>query len=422
MYNTSMSDPIRIKKEGEIVMRAAYKDNEEVIFHLNVDRDEVKKIPKDILQNRLLEELKKVSITYPGGMTGINTVFSYSEPDFLKEFNYANTLIEINLPYCLHIPNNYEIEVNIPEINLKANIIFEKIWTQRANDEKEPSDNIDFFAEDRDIYLNNSSMITPRMPLRPREGWEGYFTGKNIEKIKDQGGIFRYTKLLIQFNTNTPKESIRNDSSVIEDVRGKVLTIVNRIIDIYRTQTNEYYVRRLGDVNITMIYFIEHGYGYYILSPNTVSAKINISKIAVEKIEEKLLNNEPPELYKLLLLNAKSSLDTKDHTLAIVESFQGLEIFLENYLIKEFKKRGDAENDYRKILKDNWRTKDRLKSVLKNLKGKSLGEESSLWSIWFKRYDETRNEVLHGGKEPSISETKETLDINEKVITWVEGL
>lgn len=419
-----MSDPIRFKKKGRIEIVADYKDVENPVrLYLNIHKEEIKTIPKDILQNILLEEVKKVALHPIGGMLKLNTNFNYQEPEFLNEFDYANTIIQVNLPYCLHVPNFDEMEVDIPELNLKANVIFEKIWTGRAVDGEEESDKVDFFAEDRDLYFNKGSMITPKLPLPPHEGWEGYYTGKNTEKMRDQNGVFRYTRLLIQFDVNTSEEVLNKEKDlVIEKIREKTIIIVNRVIDAYRTNSDEYHVRRLGEINIVLVYFIQFNQGYYILSPNTTNAKINISRQEIEKIKEKLLNADKPDLYQLFLLNAKSSLDTKDYTLAIVESFQALEMFLEKYLISEFKKRGDSESSYKKILKKHWTTKNRLNSVLKELKGKSLNEIPTIWDMWSTRYDKTRNEVIHGGKEPLQKESEETIDANQKVIDWVQSL
>lgn len=200
------------------------------------------------------------------------------------------------------------------------------------------------------------------------------------------------------------------------------LLIVNRIIDNYRELTGEMHVRRLGDLKVNLIYFIKQNTGFYLLNFYIATAIVNRSKTELKELQSKLSSGSKPSLYKLLLLNAKDSLKNKDDTLAIVESFQALEIFLENYLIAEFKKKGKTESQYRKILDTSWRTKERLDVVLKDLKGVSLNQNAGLWNPWCTRYSKTRNEVVHLSKEPTENETSETLMINEKVISWVLSL
>jgi HEPN domain-containing protein len=149
---------------------------------------------------------------------------------------------------------------------------------------------------------------------------------------------------------------------------------------------------------------------------------MNRSRSELKKLQSRLSSGTKPELYKLLLLNAKASLKNKDYTLAIVESFQALEIFIENYRIAELKKKGKTESEYKKILDKNLRTKDRLNKVLEDLKGASLNQKTELWDPWCTRYGKTRNEVVHLGKEPTEIETSDTLTINEGVIDWILSL
>jgi hypothetical protein len=72
-----------------------------------------------------------------------------------------------------------------------------------------------------------------------------------------------------------------------------------------------------------------------------------------------------------------------------------------------------------KILNNKWKTKERLNEVLYSLKKIKLNNFPEIWDKWCSKYDKTRNEVIHSGKEPSKEETEETLDINKKVIDWL---
>ena len=109
-------------------------------------------------------------------------------------------------------------------------------------------------------------------------------------------------------------------------------------------------------------------------------------------------------------------------TLAIVESFQALEIYIENYLAARLRELRHEQDQIETILDKNWRTKDRLNSLLYELKSKRLNEVPTLWDPWCLRYDQTRNEVLHQGKNPTDDETSECLELNKAVIEWLKNI
>ncbi len=422
-----MSDPRKYKDSTKISIEVGFKDMEKPVhFYIFADKKIIDNTPKEILKERIRADIEKISITPGSGINKTYISYQYSDETELKDFDYGNILIQAHLPYCLHIPNHYEMKVVIPEQNIEALIIFEKIWTKRAREDEKVSDDIDFFAEDRALYFKTSSMLTPVIPCHPEDGWDSFFTGRNIEKIKDQNGIFRYTKIHIQFNIDAPKKlkdmGKEKENELLKEINDKTLVIVNRVIDLYREITNEIHVRRLGELKINLIYFIPQNQGYYLLLPNIETAMINRSFKDIEDISNQLATGKKSEIYKLLLLDARSSFNTKDYTLAIVESFQALEIFLENYLVLEFKKRGDPEKQYKQFLHKYWRAKERLNIVLKELKGCELNEQGKIWDAWHTQYDKTRNEVLHAGKEPTEEETEKVLMANEKVIDWVFNL
>jgi HEPN domain-containing protein len=305
-------------------------------------------------------------------------------------------------------------------------VTLDKIWTTRAQSGDEKSDIVDFYTENKPLYFNKCTILGPRLPYEPERGWEQYITGRNIEKINDKNGVFRYSRIYIQFTLELPKniESLSDElrDQLTNNIKEKSLQIVNRIIDNYREITSEINVRRLGELSINLIYFTDQNIGFYISNFNITTAMINRSGEEIKKLKGNLKAGIKPDLYKLLLLNAKNSFESKDFTLAIVESFQALEIFLENYLILEFEKKKVKKEDYEKLLEKKWRTKERLNELIKELKGQSLNQQQALWDAWHPHYDKTRNEVIHAGKEPSEKETIETLEINEKVINWIMSL
>lgn len=418
-----MSDPVRYKGLEELHIEAKPKaGGDPVDFYVLVDPTKVTKMVEDEVKHQFKKDLDQISLTAVSGINKTHLAFSYEDKDVLKDFDFGNVLVEAHLPYVLHIPNHYEMEISLPELGLNAQVIFHKIWTNRAHDDKGTSDEIDLFAENQSLYFRNSNIITPRVPFDSREGWDSPFTGRNIEGIGDRNGVFRYTKVYIQFNLDIPDKTKVSEEQIHQVLLGKAqevsLSVINKVIEVYRDVAGTGYIRKLGRLKINLVYFIPLDIGYYILEPNMETARMNRSRQEITKIKYMLARGNRPELYKLLLLNARDSFETKDYTLAIVESFQALEIFVENYLVREFVARGDKEEQYTQILETRWRTKDRLNDVLKDIKGVSLNQQT-IWEKWHNKYDQTRSEVIHKGKEATRSETEETLSVNEKVIEWL---
>ena len=395
---------------------------------LIASKDRLAEIPEEKLKELIAQDLKIVRLSPLSGIYTSQVAYQYDDPNTLKGFDYGNIFVEAHLPYCLHLPNHYEFEVNLPELGIKALLIHRKIWTKKAQDGAVKSSEVDFFAKDKVTYFNNSVILTPKVPVDFDDGWEQNFTGRNIERMKDQNGTFRYSALYIQFDKTTSAQELadqKQSEKIIDEVKETALTAVNKLIDSYRGVTKNGFVQRLGSLEINTIYFIEHNQGFYILGSGfgIETATMNRSKEEITKIEEMLEKGEKPELFDLLLLDAQTSLDNKDFTLAVVQSFQALEIFLENFLFKLLLLRGDSEPDAIKYLDQHWRTKERLRNCLKELKGTSLYEsDEPLWNKWCTLYDQTRNEIVHKGKEPKLKEVIEMLETNIKVIEWLKTL
>ena len=125
-------------------------------------------------------------------------------------------------------------------------------------------------------------------------------------------------------------------------------------------------------------------------------------------------------IYELLFLNADASYHKQMFTLAVVESFQALEIFLENFLISKSNS-VLLEKEIEKKLDKTWRTKDRLTILLPEVGVKSPLENRGLWDQWCTMYDKIRNEVIHKGKESDATETLKTIDFNKSMVNWIKN-
>lgn len=397
-----------------------------VKFYILADKEIVDQTPKEKMLTRIKRDLEtSISLKPVSGIYNLHPNFSYTEKDILNDFGYADTLFQVQLPYCLHLPMNYEFKVSIPEQDIDALIIHQKIWTKRANEDGRNSDMVDFFAEDIPLYFKTSTFLTPKLPTDLADGWESYFTGRNLQKISDQNGVYRYSKLLIQLETKVQKSDLGENQDKREEVlnklRNKILLIINRLIDVYRVHSKEGYVRRLKDVNINLIYFLKLNEGLYVLAPNIETAMMNRSAQEIRSIGADLESGKSPDLYKLILLDAENSLKTLNYATAVLEAFQALDICTEIFLMQKYKEKGFSEIDCRKTLDENLTTKARLKKLLKDINMVPLNE-TSLWPDWENSYNKVRNDVIHYGKEPTFEEAKLAVESNKSVVDWLMTL
>lgn len=409
------------------MLKAHGENGEEYDFYAYVDKDRLETLKiKGVLEDAFLESAQDISPKPGGSIEKIDVSFTYQEPDALKDFDFGNTLIVASIPYCLHVPNGYEYQTALTEEKGDVLISLEKIWTSKATADGKLSSNSDFYAKDKSLYFQKSVVLTPKYPIKPVEGWRQNFTGTNIERIKEQVGVFRYTLLYIQLDTNYTLEVIdRKDAGALNEVKEIALKITNRLLDAYRFVTKEAHIQRLGTLEISQIYFKQHNQGFYISSTGfgIETARMNRSKEEFIEIGRLLKEDERPPLSDLLLLDAKSSADTRDFSLCVVQSFQALEIYLENLLINELKALSKTDQEISAYLGKYWRTKDRLREALRELKGKSLSDiDRKLWDEWCTCYEQIRNEVVHKGKEPSQKEAEKCLTKNGALLGILKTL
>lgn len=367
-----MRDPRKFNMTGKMKITAKLSSTGEILDLYHLIEESFRNAPLQSVEDSVEKDLEKIAEKPGTTLYKTLTSFSYTDLETVKEFNFGDVLLEVFLPYCFHLPNHLDILIKIPEENIEAMVTLHKIWTSYAETPESKSDEIDLYAENIPLYFKNSTILGSQLPVEPEKGWDQYITGKNIEKVNDSNGTFRYSKVYLQLKlavpSNIEKLKDKRREKLINKISETALKVVNLIIDNYRIVTNEIHVRRLGRLNINLIYFIKENVGYYLSNFSVSTAMINRSRKEIKQLEQNLQNGTKPDLYRLLLLNAKSSFDSKDFTLAIVESFQALEIFLENYLVSEYKKVGYKEVDYKKRLKQFWMTKDRLNKLLRELK------------------------------------------------------
>lgn len=393
------------------------KDGKEVTLKTILPAGVVKTASQDELQGHLQEDLKSLALEPQFAITQFQSV--YSMVDLYDPFKFGDTLVEINLPYCLHLPQGFH--VNIKERDeIKARVEFVKVWTDLAAGSSEA----DYYTENTVTYFQNGAITSPKMPHVPSSGWDIVCSAKNAEKIMDKNGIFRYTILRVFLKTQTaniPHEKKKFDT-LNESIQKDCRRIINKILDTYQFTTKEAHVERLPNLTITNIYFQNINQGYYPMPINIGSAMMNRSEEEIEQVRNLLSSGANPPTHERLFLSARNSFHNQDGLLVVVQAYQALEVYLENILTQALKNKGIAEAVIEKKLDQKWKTKDRLKEVLKEATGKSLQEiDQAIWDKWCGLYNRCRNEVIHNAKEIDIEEAAEALTTNEKVVALIEA-
>jgi hypothetical protein len=369
-------------------------------------------------------ELPDISIEKPSTVYGAILKYGYVDPSTLPISSYGDTLIQATLPYCLHVPNGAWFEVHVAEQGYSAVVTLQKVWTVKA----QGSSAADFEHDTLATYFTNNNLRTPQFPLNPSLGWEQDYSGKNVEKINDTNGVFRYTDVFVELTTGISAEQLEADGTEKKALLGelslKVIEVMNRLLDTYRYVTRESYVERVGSLNIHNIFFPKENAGFYVMSmlgSGITNGMMNLPRATTRDIDRMLKAGERPPLAELLQLDAESSLEKRAYTLAVVKSFQALEVFLEKYLLISYQVAGLSESDALRVLDLKWRTPERLKQVLKDVNGQSASQ-MSWWQEWIGLYDSARNEVLHQGKEPPAAEAARVIALNSDVLTWLKQL
>lgn len=410
---------IKNNKATIVIKSILPKSGEKVNFYMLANAVGIKSIPRAALKDEMKKRIKEVQLDSPVSFKSTNVTYSIEEE--IEGLEFGNSIVEVNLPYCLHLPNGVELDITIAEKNIHAKVSCFKIWTKKA----EESSLTDFYTDDKLTYFNKGNVVTPKMPYDEKMGWAPEFTGKNME-LTNGAGYFRFTKLRISLTTDYGAADFGKDDSterIITELNSLVLQIINRIIDVYRYITKKEYIERLSYAIVTNIYFYDCNKGIYPIGMPIEGATMNRSRNEIDDVVNFLKEDSRPPMYELFFLDAKSALVKKRYALSVMVSFQGLEIFIDNFISKKLSQQGLSEKEIMSELKRNWRTKDKIRDTLPRISGHSLRDENkNLWDRWSTCYDKVRNEVIHQGREVSESETTRTINLNEEIVGWIKTI
>jgi hypothetical protein len=362
------------------------------------------------------ELLKRTAVTCNLHLYGLDNVYSQVVPPSPVSADAPNTLIRVNLPYCLYVPTGFRWHVRLDPDGEYIPVVHDKVWTQAAAG----SDATDLLCDTSETYHAAVTFNTPNFPQRPEEGPGYRMSGQNVELHDDTTGYFRYSRLTIYTRTACSDLANREHAAkAIDDLKRLALRIANRIIGVYRFVTGLSYVRTLAQVFVTEIYFLNENIGFSLFTPGlgVRAAMMNRRPAEVEHINEMLASSEPVPAHALLMLDAKASAATQTFIVAVLQAFQALEIFLEAFLRERLRASGTSEAQIDQRLTRCWRTKDRLRDLLKGVIGQSLGElDAGLWNRFCTVADKLRDPAIHHSTEPPPEKVEEAITVCEHII------
>jgi hypothetical protein len=352
---------------------------------------------------------------------GMAVSYSYPQEELAKlPAQPANTLVEITVPYCFHVPDGARFEVK--DTSGTVYLAFKKVWTELAKGSSEA----DYRSPTHVLYHNKITVQTPFFPHQLSLGPHPIFEGINVEAHKDQSGIYRYSLVRMFFDTGYSAETLISKSSS-ESARAesiaRAVEVINRFVDVYRVVTKSAHVQRLPALHVRDIYFRGHKVGFHGASfgHGIRTAIMNRSEAELEAIAKIVATGEEIMLWDLLFLDAEASLGNNQFTLAVVNAFQALELRLQQFIEARMELRGLSSTDIEDQLK-NKRTKERLKDLVPDLVGRKLiSDDKGLWDRFCWAYD-IRNKLIHSARDLDYAKTETTVTACHDVSRWLGSI
>lgn len=353
------------------------------------------------------------------------TAFSYSYPEeelAKRPAQPANTLIEIGVPYCFHVPANTMLTVK--DSKMINYLVFKKIWTDRAAS----SSDADYLSPTHVLYHNNTSIKMPKFPTEPNLGPAPICTGTNIEALKDKAGVYRYSLVWMFFDSAYSREVLTSENegqAAQSEVIARAISVLNRFIDVYRVVTNSAHVQRLSSAHVRDLFFQDHNIGFHGASfgHGIGTGVMNRSGAELNDIARKAAGDEEIPLWDLLFLDAEASLQTNAFTLAVVNAFQALELRLEDFLEKKMSTQGLGVAEIEGCLDRIWRTKERLKDLVPSICGRRIiDDDRMLWDRFCWAYEDVRNKLIHSARDLDHDKTERAVRACRDVRQWLDTI
>ena len=331
--------------------------------------EEIRTLPRAEAAERLSVLLHQLRVHPELTVYGFGTFGSYVNPIPREQLLGYNTLVEVNLPYTLHLPVHRAFPVRCPQLDAPAIVQTRKIWTDLAAG----SNDVEAYADDQPLYYGPARPMTPTIPQAPELGPWPHFTGTNVEIRKDTHGVFRYTQVRVLFDSVHAGIDGPDGVVAIQNARSVAVAratelgaqAINYLLDVYRSITGEEHVERLAKMFVTRVYFADSNLVYESvgIESGLGSAVVNRSLREIDQLAEMLAAGREPPRHVLLLQSAHSALARGQNLLAAVVAFQAQEIIIEKRLREGYAGQGIPDAEVTTRLKTYYQTKDRLTTL-----------------------------------------------------------
>ncbi len=412
---------------AEFRTRIQQTENEPVVPVRIVASQEIASLPREEAEARLSALLTQVRVRPEFILYGVESLASYIDPPPRAALLGYNTLVEISLPYTLHLPNDMPFDVACSETG-RATIVMRKVWTNLATG----SNDAEIYADDQLLYYGPAQPRTPTVPQAPEMGPWPHFTGTNVEIGKDTHGVFRYTQIRILFDSALASiDGVDTDEAVqaarscaLDKAKKTGMAIVNYLLDVYRYVTGVEHVERLPVMAVNRVYFADHNLVSegVAIEGGVSSAIVNRSGREIEQIKAMLLAGTEPERHVLLIQSSRAALDRGQLVLAVVVAFQALEILLETKLRAAYGRQGLSEGDTTERLKRVYRTKDRLTVLCREVTGMSVADDAAFWETWLRDCNRKRNGIVHRNEAVTHPEALKVVALCEECMARLSAL
>ena len=326
----------------------------------------IRALPPDQVAERLNLLLHQVCVRPEFTIYNFGAYASYVEPQNPDQFHGYNTLVEVNLPYTLHLPRGMLFPIADTQRATRGLLETRKIWTDLA----EGSHSVEAIADEQLLYYGSALPVTPTVPQDPALGPWPRFSGPNVELGKDTRGIFRYTQVRLLFNTEHAGIEAADESEIVREARDVAVAaamstaadIVNSALDVYRYVTAADHVERLPRHLVTRVYFVDVNVVYESagLEGGVGSAVINRSRREISRFAEMLAAGEQPDPPSLLIQSARSALQRGQILLAVVVAFQAQEMVIEEGIRQGLQRQGIGDTEITAQLKGCFRRESGL--------------------------------------------------------------
>jgi hypothetical protein len=413
---------------AEFHARIQQTESDPIIPVVIVAPQEVARLPHEEAEARLSALLNQVRVRPELIIYSFATLASYVDPPDRTALLGYNTLVEISLPYTLHLPNDMPFEMTCPQTG-RATVVMRKVWTNLATG----SNDAEIIADDQPLYYGPAKPLSPFVPQAPELGPWPHFTGTNVEIGKDTHGVFRYTQIRTFFDSAFAGiEGVDSDdavraarSSALEQAKKAGMEIVNYLLDVYRCVTGAEHVERLPVMAVNRVYFAAHNLASegVAVEGGVGSAIVNRSGHEIRQIKAMLKAGLEPERHVLLIQSSRAALGRGQLVLAIVVAFQALEILLETKLRAAYARQGVSQDEITEKLKRLYKTKDRLTVLCREVTGGlSVADDSAFWDSWLRDCNRRRNGVVHRNEIVSQPEAVKVVELCQQCMARLSAL